>query len=158
MISLMAVLGLLYGCGSDSGENPAPEATGAGAAQEAAKAGAAQEAAGAVQEAAEEVAASAQEAAERVSESVATMQQTAGGSHPGEDTYNRSCFSCHAAGVANAPKTGDAEAWAPRLAKGTEVLVQSVKDGMPPGMPPMGLCMSCSDEQIAAAIDYMVAR
>jgi cytochrome c5 len=169
MISLMAVLGLLYGCGSDSGESPAPEATEAGAAQEAAKAGAAQEAADAVQEAAKEAAASAQEAAEEaaeavqeaaesVSKSVATMQQTAGGSHPGEDTYNRSCFSCHAAGVANAPKTGDAEAWAPRLAKGTEVLVQSVKDGMPPGMPPMGLCMSCSDEQIAAAIDYMVAR
>jgi cytochrome c5 len=79
-----------------------------------------------------------------------------GQSHPGEGTYNRSCFSCHAGGVGGAPIPGDEEAWAPRVAKGRDALLASVKEGMPPGMPPMGLCMSCSDEDLAAAIDYML--
>jgi len=78
--------------------------------------------------------------------------------HPGEAIYNRSCFSCHAAGVADAPVPGDADAWEPRSAKGRDLLVKSVRDGMPPGMPPMGLCMSCTDEELAAAIDYMLSQ
>lgn len=77
--------------------------------------------------------------------------------HPGESIYNRSCFSCHAGGVGGAPIPGDTEAWAPRAAKGTEALVASVRDGMPPGMPPMGLCMSCTDEDFALVIDYMLS-
>lgn len=81
-----------------------------------------------------------------------------GGNAVGETVYNRSCFSCHASGVAEAPITGDAAAWAPRLAKGRELLLKSVKDGVPPGMPPMGLCMTCSDEELTAAIDYMLAQ
>ena len=81
-----------------------------------------------------------------------------GQSHPGEDTYNRFCFSCHAGGVGGAPIPGDEEAWAPRVAKGRDALLTSVREGMPPGMPPMGLCMSCSDEDLAQAIDYMLAR
>jgi cytochrome c5 len=27
---------------------------------------------------------------------------------------------------------------------------------MPPGMPPMGLCTSCTDEDFAVVIDYML--
>ena len=82
----------------------------------------------------------------------------AGASTAGEDIYNRSCFSCHGAGVAGAPKTGDAAAWAPRIAKGPELLLESTKTGIPPGMPPMGMCMSCSDADLAAAIEYMISR
>ena len=78
--------------------------------------------------------------------------------HPGESIYNRSCFSCHAGGVGGAPIPGDEEAWAPRVAKGMDALVASVRDGMPPGMPPMGLCMSCSDEDFAVVIDYMLSK
>ena len=59
--------------------------------------------------------------------------------HPGEGIYNRSCFSCHAGGVAGAPVPGDTAAWAPRIAKGDAALLASVKDGMPPGMPPNAL-------------------
>lgn len=79
-------------------------------------------------------------------------------SNAGEDTYNRYCFSCHAAGVAGAPRTGDVAAWAPRIAKGPELLLQTSKSGVPPGMPAMGLCTSCSDEEMAAAIEYMTSR
>ena len=76
--------------------------------------------------------------------------------HPGEDTYTKFCFSCHAAGVAGAPRVGDVEAWAPRVAKGDALLLKSTVEGMVPGMPPMGLCMQCSEEQLAAAIEFMI--
>lgn len=79
-------------------------------------------------------------------------------SQVGETVYNRSCFSCHAAGVSGAPVPGDEAAWTSRVAKGREVLLRSVKDGMPPGMPPMGLCMSCTDEELNAAIDFMLSQ
>ncbi len=75
----------------------------------------------------------------------------------GEDIYNKFCFSCHAAGVAGAPMVGDAEAWSVRAAKGNELLLLGTVEGMPPGMPPMGLCMACTDEDLTAAIEYMVA-
>ena len=39
---------------------------------------------------------------------------------PDMDKYAKSCQVCHANGAANAPKTGDAEAWAPRMAKGVD--------------------------------------
>ena len=82
----------------------------------------------------------------------------AAGPQPGEQTYNRFCFSCHAAGVAGAPKVGDVESWAPRIAKGQALLLQSTIAGIPPGMPPRGLCGSCSDADLADAVTYMVDR
>ncbi len=76
----------------------------------------------------------------------------------GETTYQRYCFSCHASGAAGAPRVGDAEAWALRTEKGEDVLLASTIEGMPPGMPPRGMCLQCSDEDLAAAIDYMLDR
>ena len=80
----------------------------------------------------------------------------AGPRHPGEQIYLNTCFSCHAAGVAGAPKVGNAEAWAPRIAKGPEALLAATIEGITPGMPPKGLCMDCTDEELAQAIDYMI--
>nr|WP_326544573.1 c-type cytochrome [Luminiphilus syltensis] len=68
--------------------------------------------------------------------------------------YSASCAACHAVGVAGAPKTGDAAAWAPRLEKGMDALVLSVKNGLN-AMPPGGLCADCSDEDYKALITYM---
>ena len=74
----------------------------------------------------------------------------------GSDVYGTFCRTCHDAGLNDAPKVGDAEAWAPRLAKGNEVLLQNTKDGFADGlMPAMGLCMACSDAELQAAIDFM---
>lgn len=78
--------------------------------------------------------------------------------HPGEQVYNRYCFSCHAAGIAGAPRVGDAGSWAQRVGKGREALLQATITGIPPGMPPRGLCSDCSDAELAAAIDYMIER
>ncbi len=75
----------------------------------------------------------------------------------GEDIYNKFCFSCHAAGVAGAPMLGDAEAWSILAAKGSDLLLLSTVEGMPPGMPPMGMCMACSEEELTAAIEYIIA-
>ena len=76
--------------------------------------------------------------------------------HPGKKTYERYCFTCHASGVAGAPSLDDGEAWEPRLDRGRDALLQSVVRGMPPGMPPMGLCSACTDEQLLESIDYMI--
>ena len=73
---------------------------------------------------------------------------------PNMDKYNKSCAVCHAQGVAGAPKTGDAAAWAPRMEKGMEALVASVNKGLN-AMPPKGMCFDCSDEEYAALITYM---
>ncbi len=73
----------------------------------------------------------------------------------GQFVYQRYCFSCHTPGTAGAPKPGDAEAWAPRIAKGREALLQVTVAGIVPGMPAKGLCFDCSEAELAAAIDYM---
>ncbi|MES2841920.1 MAG: c-type cytochrome [Pseudomonadota bacterium] len=47
----------------------------------------------------------------------------------GEAVYAAQCVACHAAGVAGAPKFGDAAAWAPRIATGYEALLTSALKG-----------------------------
>ena len=78
--------------------------------------------------------------------------------HPGKAVYQRYCFACHQPGIAGAPKFGDRDAWARRIARGEDVLLENVVRGMPPGMPPRGACPTCDDETLAIAIDYMVVN
>ncbi len=73
----------------------------------------------------------------------------------GEDVYNQFCFACHATGASDAPLFADVEAWAPRIAKGMDELVASTINGLGM-MPPKGSCMNCSDEELQAAVDYIV--
>lgn len=80
----------------------------------------------------------------------------AGGGGPGEAVYNRVCFVCHAAGVAGAPKLGDKAAWEPRLGQGTDGLMQSALNGKN-AMPPRGTCADCSDNDLRAAIEFMIS-
>jgi cytochrome c5 len=47
----------------------------------------------------------------------------------GEAVYTAQCAACHAAGLAGAPKFGDAAAWAPRLGQGYEALLNSALKG-----------------------------
>jgi cytochrome c5 len=68
--------------------------------------------------------------------------------------YDKSCKVCHDAGVAGAPKTGDAAAWQPRMAKGMDVLLVSVNNGLN-AMPPKGMCFDCTDADYTALIEYM---
>ncbi|AVU77208.1 cytochrome c5 family protein [Pseudomonas sp. Fig-3] len=68
--------------------------------------------------------------------------------------YDSSCKLCHANPGAGAPLTGDANAWAPRVAQGSDTLLDHTINGYN-GMPPMGLCMHCSEEQFLALIGFM---
>ena len=70
------------------------------------------------------------------------------------DVYERACFLCHARAGTGAPLVGDAAAWAPRLAKGSDALVAQVRQGLG-GMPARGLCPDCSDADFAALIAFM---
>ena len=79
------------------------------------------------------------------------------GSASVESNFNKSCATCHNAGVAGAPRYADAEAWAPRIEKGMDVLYASTINGLPPAMPQKGMCFSCSDDELRALVDYMVA-
>lgn len=80
------------------------------------------------------------------------------GPRSGEEVYNAACMACHSTGAAGAPKYGDAAGWADRIAKGNEALYNSGINGMPgTGMMAKGGCMNCSDEEVNAAVDYMVA-
>lgn len=47
----------------------------------------------------------------------------------GEQVYQGQCMACHGAGVAGAPKFGDAAAWGPRIATGYEALLNSALKG-----------------------------
>ncbi|MBP0050071.1 cytochrome c5 family protein [Marinobacterium sp. AK62] len=73
----------------------------------------------------------------------------------GEEVYNTKCSVCHAAGVAGAPKLGDAAAWAPRAEKGVDALLATAISGIN-AMPPKGTCMDCSDTELKSAIQYML--
>lgn len=71
-----------------------------------------------------------------------------------QSIYDSTCVACHLSGVAGAPKPDDKAAWAPRLEKGADALLESVKNGLN-AMPPKGTCMTCSDEQLAELIELM---
>jgi cytochrome c5 len=72
----------------------------------------------------------------------------------GEALFKQTCSTCHATGVAGAPKFGDKAAWAPRIAQGIPVLVQNAIKGKN-AMPPRG-GSSASDAEMKAAVEYMV--
>jgi cytochrome c5 len=47
----------------------------------------------------------------------------------GEEVFKAQCAACHAAGVAGAPKVGDAGAWGARIKSGYEALLTSALKG-----------------------------
>lgn len=75
----------------------------------------------------------------------------------GDAVYAASCAACHGSGAAGAPKLGDQAAWRPRLAQGAETLYDHAIKGLR-AMPARGACMDCSDADLKAAVDYLVAH
>lgn len=79
----------------------------------------------------------------------------------GQHVYKTACIACHATGIAGAPKLGDTGIWAERIAKGSDALYMSAiqgKKGAGGIMPPKGGNLALSDEDVKAAVDYMVAQ
>lgn len=81
--------------------------------------------------------------------------QSADASQAGKALYQQVCQACHAAGVLNAPKFGDKEAWAPRLKDPMDVVYNYALHGKG-AMPPKG-GSNASDADVKAAVDYMVS-
>jgi cytochrome c5 len=80
----------------------------------------------------------------------------------GPQVYNAACIVCHAPpGVGGAPPLGDAANWGPRIAQGIETLHMHAINGFQGSagfMPPKGGRVDLSDEEIIAAVDYMVEQ
>jgi len=72
----------------------------------------------------------------------------------GDQVYQQVCASCHASGIMNAPKMGDAAAWQARLAKGKETLYANAINGIG-AMPAKGGRADMSDDAIRAAVDHL---
>lgn len=79
----------------------------------------------------------------------------------GEGAYKKTCAMCHSSGVGGAPKVGDAADWGARAGKGTDQLYTHAiagftgEKGM---MPPKGGNAALTDDEVKAAVDYMVAK
>ncbi len=75
----------------------------------------------------------------------------------GKEVYDKTCVTCHATGIAGAPKLGSAADWQPRIAGGTAKLYISALKGTPKGMPAKGGNLALADNSVKAAVDYMIA-
>lgn len=79
----------------------------------------------------------------------------------GRVVFQQSCQSCHSGGIAgwfmDAPALGDKEQWGQLAAKGPAALLASTTNGSG-AMPAMGGCDSCSEDQLQAAIQYMLQQ
>lgn len=77
----------------------------------------------------------------------------------GKSIFNKTCSLCHAAGVAGAPKPGDTADWGPRIAQGNDLLYKHAMEGFTGAkgmMPARGGNAALTDDEVKAAVDYMV--
>ena len=79
----------------------------------------------------------------------------ASGPRDPEELYNGVCAGCHTTGALGAPKLGDAADWGARMDKGLDQIIANAIGGIN-AMPAMGTCSSCSEDDIANAVKYMV--
>lgn len=77
------------------------------------------------------------------------------GANLGQSIYDTYCSTCHASGAAGAPIVGDQAAWEPRIKTGMDTLYHNAIHGIN-SMPAKGTCSSCTDQEIEAAVQYMV--
>ena len=76
------------------------------------------------------------------------------GARTGESIVKAVCSTCHQTGVANAPKIGDKNAWAPHLKEGLQGMVATALKGKG-AMPPRGGDATLTDDEVARAVVYM---
>lgn len=88
-----------------------------------------------------------------------TTAQAAPVNEAGKKAYGAICSMCHAAGVGGAPKPGDKADWSQRLAQGKDVLYKHALEGFTGAkgmMPARGGSTTMKDEDVKAAVDYML--
>ena len=72
------------------------------------------------------------------------------------EVYAATCATCHTRPETRAPLTGDAPSWREALARGPEALLAHTVEGYR-GMPPLGTCGFCSEEDLRRLIEFMSA-
>ena len=76
----------------------------------------------------------------------------------GVKRYKSMCFACHDTGASGAPKIGDKALWSNRIKnQSIETIYKHAIEGYK-AMPAKGGCVSCSDEEIKMAVDYMLEK
>ncbi len=82
------------------------------------------------------------------------------GLEQGRKIWLDNCFGCHGDGLAGAPPVTDPKAWAPRIAKGRPMLYSHALQGFfgadSAMMPPRGGNAALTDNEVRAAVDYML--
>ncbi|XOV83913.1 MAG: c-type cytochrome [bacterium] len=73
----------------------------------------------------------------------------------GQAVYDQFCFACHTTGVGGAPTFGDTAQWAERVDQGMDLLMEHTINGIRT-MPAKGTCMNCSDDELNAAVTYIL--
>ena len=86
---------------------------------------------------------------------VNVVSSSLGGMRSGKEVYAAACTTCHAIALAGAPRFGDRLSWGERANEDLDKLVETVTNGLG-GMPPMGMCMDCSQEELTDAVQYML--
>lgn len=79
----------------------------------------------------------------------------------GKKVFGATCSMCHASGTAGAPRLGDKADWEPRIAQGMDVLYKHSLEGFTGEkgmMPARGGSTTLSDDDVKAAVDYMVDK
>ena len=78
----------------------------------------------------------------------------------GEKLFSSVCATCHTAGLMGAPKLSDKADWAPRIAQGKDTLYKNAIVGYQgkAGVMPAKGGSQASDEEVKAAVDYMVSK
>jgi len=127
---------------------PAQEAAGEQAAPQ-------QQAAGAAAPAAAPAPQAAAQPQQQAAAPAQPAQEQAAVNPAGEKLYKSTCFACHGTGVAGAPKFGDKAAWAKYIETGMDSMVEVAMKGKG-AMPPKGGAANASEEDIRAAVEYMV--
>jgi cytochrome c5 len=76
----------------------------------------------------------------------------------GREVFEQTCVKCHGDETSNAPFIGDRESWEPRVEQGIQTLVRHALEGHggPDGMPPKGGFAQLGNEDVAAAVSYLV--
>lgn len=78
----------------------------------------------------------------------------------GAHVYKSTCSMCHGTGAGGSPTFKSKDEWGPRIAQGKPTLYAHAMQGFSGQkgtMPPRGGNASLSDEDVRAAVDYMVA-
>jgi S-disulfanyl-L-cysteine oxidoreductase SoxD len=80
----------------------------------------------------------------------------------GPQVYNAVCIACHAPpGAGGAPALGDSDAWAARIDRGMNTLIDRALNGYSGStgiMPRKGGRLDLSDAEVVAAVEYMVEQ